>query len=237
MSETVFNHRSARAGPLKRLFNRIAYFFSYNLNKRRSTTISRAAGFRLQVPPTVFHPRLFLTSEFFATFIAGLDLKGRRVADVGTGSGVLALAAAKAGAAHVVAIDVNPHAAHATVENARGNGLEHGVTGMCSDLLSAIAARPLFDVILSNPPCFPGEPVDLADRSWHAGPDYRDIAALFEQACERLVPDGRMYVLLSSEAGLPALGALVERARLRARLVKERSTFLESMLMYELQKH
>jgi len=237
MVETAFNRHSTPAGPLRRLFHRTAHFFSYTLNKRRSTTISRAAGFRLRVPPTVFHPRLFLTSEFFAAFIAELDLKGRRVADVGTGSGVLALAAAKAGAANVVAIDINPHATQATVENARGNGLEHGVTGVCSDMLSAIAARPLFDVILSNPPCFPGEPLDLADRSWRAGPDYRDIASLFEQAHERLVPDGRIYVLLSSEAGLPALCALMERARLRARLVKERSIFVESMLMYELQKH
>jgi release factor glutamine methyltransferase len=104
-------------------------------------------------------------------------------------------------------------------------------------MLSAIAERPLFDVILSNPPCFSGDPADLADRSWRAGRDYRDIASLFEQAHERLVPDGRIYVLLSSEAGLPALGALIERARLRARLVKERSIFVESMLMYELQKH
>ena len=56
--------------------------------------------------------------------------------------------------------------------------------------MSGIAPRPLFDVIISSPPSFPGEPRDLADRAWHAGPEYRDIKALFEQARERLAPGG-----------------------------------------------
>jgi release factor glutamine methyltransferase len=180
--------------PLHNRFKRILYraihHFSYGLNNRRVTTISRAAGFRLIVPPTVFHPRYCLTGEFFAKFISQLDLTGKRVADLGTGTGILALAAAKAGAASVVAIDINPKAALAAAENARVNGLEPGVNAMCSNLFSAIAPRPLFDVILSNMPLLPVEPLDLIDRAWHAGPNYRDIAALYEQARERLAPGG-----------------------------------------------
>jgi methylase of polypeptide subunit release factors len=83
------------------------HFFSYHLIlNRRTTRTTFAAGFRLNVGPTVFHPRYFLTSEFFASVIDGLDLKGKRVADVGTGSGVLALASARAGAETVTAIDI-----------------------------------------------------------------------------------------------------------------------------------
>ena len=201
---------------------------------RRSTTVSRAAGFRLTVPPTVFHPRVFITSEFFAGFLAGLNLRGKDVAEVGTGSGILALAAAKAGANRVVATDINPNAAAAARHNAQANGFGSLVTTVCSNLLSAIAPQPLFDVIVSSPPSFPGEPRDLADRAWHAGPNYRDIAALFEQARERLKAGGCLYVLLSSDSDLNLLGALVDRAGFRARLVAERSIFIETFILYEL---
>ena len=104
--------------------------------------MTQVAGFRLTVRPTVFHPRYFLTSKFFANFLAGIDLKGKRVADVGTGSGILALAAARAGAANVIAIDINPSAAITAAENARANGLGTRVTAVASHLFSALAARP-----------------------------------------------------------------------------------------------
>jgi PAS domain S-box-containing protein len=73
-------------------------------------------------------------------------------------------------------------------------------------LLAALPPRSLFDVILSSPPKHAGEPRDLADRGWHAGPQYRDVAALFEQARERLKPNGCLYVMLSSDSDLELLG-------------------------------
>jgi release factor glutamine methyltransferase len=196
--------------------------------------VARVAGLRLMVPPTVFHPRYFLTSEFFAEFISDIDLVGKRVADVGTGSGILALAAARAGAASVVALDINPNAAMAAAQNANANGHARTLVALSSNLLSALSPRPLFDVILSSPPSFPGEPCDLADRAWHAGPDYRDIALLFIQARERLAFDGCMYVLFSSDSDLDLLGRLISRAGFAARLVAERSILIESLIVYEL---
>jgi release factor glutamine methyltransferase len=231
----ILGRPSAPHGPLRRLLRSTIHFLSYRFFlSRRTTTVARAAGFRLTVPPTVFHPRVFITSEFFAGFLQQLDLAGKQVAEVGTGSGILALAAARAGAARVVAIDINPNAARATAANARANGLGGRVAGVCSNLLSAIAPGPLFDVILSSPPSFPGEPRDLADRAWHAGPGYRDIAALFDQARERLKPGGCLYVLLSSDSDLNILGALIAQAGFRARLVAERSILFESFPLYEL---
>jgi len=210
--------------------------FSYHLIlKRRTTRVTRAAGFRLIVRPTVFHPRYFMTSEFFASFIGRLDLSGKRVADVGTGSGILALAAARAGAACVTAVDVNPSAALTAAENARANGHGDRFMPVCSNLLSALAPVALFDVIISSPPSFPGEPRDIADRAWHAGPNYRDVVPLFDQARARLAPGGRVYFLVSSDSDLDLFSALIVRARFQARLVAERSIFIESLIIYELE--
>jgi release factor glutamine methyltransferase len=58
----------------------------------------------------VFHPRYFISSECFAKFVDGLELRGKSVVDIGTGSGILAVAAARAGPANVTATDINPNA-------------------------------------------------------------------------------------------------------------------------------
>jgi release factor glutamine methyltransferase len=212
------------------------HLFSYHLilNRHRTRT-TRAAGFRLSVGPTVFHPRYFLTSEFFASVIDRLDLKGKRVADVGTGSGILALAAVRAGAESVAAIDINPNAVLTTAENARANRLEDRVYPLCSDLFAEVAPDQQFDVIISSPPSFPGEPRDIADHAWLAGPHYCKIAPLFEQARERLTVDGCVYILLSSDSDLDLFGALIAEAGFAARLVAERSIVIETLLIYELQ--
>jgi HemK-related putative methylase len=229
---------SSSASPARlatRLLDEVVHFFSYWLIlARRRTRTSHAAGLRLTVPPTVFHPRFFLTSEYFAAFIAGLDLAGKRVVDVGTGTGILALAAARSGAASVLAIDINPKATEAAAENASANGLASRVTAVCSDLFAGVAPHLRFDVILSNPPFFSGEPRDLADRAWNAGPGCRDIAQLFEQARARLAPGGVMYMILSSHADLKLFDALIEQAGFRSRIAARRSILIESMLIYEL---
>ncbi len=224
-------------GPFRRLLRGFIHFFSYHfILSRGKTRVTRAAGFRLTVRPTVFHPRYFISSECFAEFIGRLGLAGKRVADVGTGSGILALAAARAGAGHVIATDINPNAALNAEENARLNGLGSRVSGVCCNLLSALLeARPMFDVILSSPPKHAGEPRDLADRGWHAGPHYRDVAALFDQARERLKPGGQLYVMVSSDTDLAFFGRLIDQAGFRPRIAYEHSILIESFIIYELQ--
>jgi release factor glutamine methyltransferase len=219
----------------QRLFRGLVHYLTYRFVLTRRTTVeSYAAGFRFTVPPTVFHPSVFKTGEYFAEFIGGLDLKGRRVADVGTGSGILALAAARAGASQVIALDINPNAAWAANVNAGINGLGDRVAGVCSNLLSSLAPRPLFDVIVSNPPYFAGEPRDLADRAWHSGPSHRDIVELFVQARERLAPGGRMYALFSARADLAHLRALIQQAGFQLRLASERSIMIDTFVIYQL---
>ena len=69
------------------------------------------------------------------------------VLDVGTGSGILAIAAARLGAGRVVALDVDPVAVEAAAENVRRNGVERVVTVRAGSLE---AATERYRLIVAN---------------------------------------------------------------------------------------
>jgi ribosomal protein L11 methyltransferase len=74
--------------------------------------------------------------------------EGARVLDVGTGSGVLALAALRRGAAFALGLDLDPLAAPAARANAEANALAAGLRVLTGPL-AAVAAPP-FDLVLAN---------------------------------------------------------------------------------------
>jgi ribosomal protein L11 methyltransferase len=88
------------------------------------------------------HPTTALCLEW----LDGMDLNGLSVTDFGCGSGILAIAALKLGAAHAFAIDNDPQALIATRENAERNGV--------ADRLTVLSDRdplpPASDVLLAN---------------------------------------------------------------------------------------
>jgi release factor glutamine methyltransferase len=232
---TALDRRANPHGFVRRCLRAFIHFFSYHLIlKRRNAQVTQVGGFTLTVRPTVFHPRFFLSSQRFVSFLDGLDLRGKTVIDVGTGSGIIALAAARAGSERVIAADINPNAAICAAENARANGLGDRVHGVASNLLATFAPQPIFDIILSSPPKHAGEPRDLADRGWHAGPAYRDVANLFDQARERLKPGGKVYVMVSSDSDLDLFGMRIQQAGFQAKVAKEYSILIESFILYEL---
>jgi ribosomal protein L11 methyltransferase len=89
------------------------------------------------------------THETTALCLEWLDrhlAPGADVIDYGCGSGILAVAAARLGARHIQAVDIDPQALYATGENARKNGVAERITGLAPEQLPA---RPV-DCLLAN---------------------------------------------------------------------------------------
>jgi ribosomal protein L11 methyltransferase len=86
------------------------------------------------------HPTTKLVLAYLDRTVRG----GERVLDYGCGSGILAIAAAKLGAAHVDAVDVDPQAVETAAANARANGIALNAT-----LPDALPAAH-YDLVVSN---------------------------------------------------------------------------------------
>jgi predicted nicotinamide N-methyase len=84
------------------------------------------------------------------------EVAGRRVLDLCTGSGLVALAARRAGAAEVTGVDVDPVAGAAVAANAAANDLQ--VAFRCADLTAG--DLPDVDVLLAGDVCYDREMTD-----------------------------------------------------------------------------
>ena len=92
---------------------------------------------------TGLHPSTRLALRLLETS----PLHNARVLDVGTGSGILAIAAARLGARQVVATDIDPHAVEAARENARRNRVASIIQVIAGSLPEG---EPPFDVVVVN---------------------------------------------------------------------------------------
>jgi len=86
------------------------------------------------------------TTRLCLAALQQFDVRGSTVLDVGTGSGVLAIAARRLGAARVIAIDDDPDAVQSARENADANGTP--IDFRVADLRRIVLSR--FDLVLAN---------------------------------------------------------------------------------------
>lgn len=135
------------------------------------------------------HPTTALSLRFMEKYLEPHS----KVIDVGTGSGVLAIAAAKLGADHVLALDIDPMAVKIAQQNIAENGVGDKVEARYNDLLAGIKEKAHF--IVAN---------IVADV----------ILALTPQAEERLYPGGYYVVSGIIQERWPEVQEALERAGL-----------------------
>jgi HemK-related putative methylase len=185
-----------RPGRLRILAGRLLSLGYTVTGKRRydDYRLERVLDMRIMVIPGVANPKLLRTGAFFASRIdARLIGAGASVLDMGTGSGVCALFAARH-ARRVVAVDISAAAVRCARLNAVLNQLENRIDIRHGDLFTPLAdAR--FDLVLFNPPFLLGVPKDDRDAAWRSSDAARRFAAGLG---DHLEPGGAALLLLSS---------------------------------------
>lgn len=147
-----------------------------------------------------------------------------RVLDVFAGSGVLAITAARAGAADVWAVEVSRRAVFCVALNARLNGVEVSVRR--GSMLEPVRGES-FDTIVANPPYVPtideGVEPRGSSRAWEGGRDGRALLDPFlAQAPRHVRPGGRILVVHSSLSGIDRTLELLGGAGLEAQVAARR---------------
>ena len=166
----------------------------------------RYQDLELTVQPGVFHPGMYFSSKYLAEHVLRLDLAGKRVLEIGTGSGFLSMLAARGGA-EVVATDISPLAVANARANAEANGVEMVVVE--SDLFAGLKGER-FDVVLVNPPYYPGTPQTDEEHAWYCGPEWEYFQRLFEGLGEWLVADARVLMVVSEDVAVGEIRRIAE---------------------------
>jgi len=162
------------------------------------------AGLEFELDERVIVPRSPFAELILARFQPWVDpARVRRILDIGTGSGCIAIACAKAFPdATVDAVDISPHALEVARRNVAKHGVGDRVQLLQGDVFAPVSGRR-YDLIVANPPyvsddemqALPQEYRHEPDLALRAGSDGLDVVRrILAGADEHLAPQGVLFV-------------------------------------------
>ena len=134
--------------PIAPIVRKIAKIYT---SKERNFSFK---SIKVIVKPGVFHPGLFISTKILLNFIEGLNLVQKTFLELGAGSGIISILAAKKGA-KVYATDISSIAIENIKLNAEKNGVDIAV--IRSDLFQNLSDLKS-DYIIINPPYYKKDP-------------------------------------------------------------------------------
>lgn len=166
----------------------------------------------------------FLLAEQLSTYV-----KGKKVLDMCTGSGILAKKAKELGAKEVIAVDIN--------RECKKELDKSSIQFICSNLfVSSKLKGKKFDLILCNPPYLPEDAREdkesqLATTGGKRGDEF--LIKFLNQAPRHLNKGGIVLFLCSSLTPLNKIKLLLKKQKAKVKLIAEKSFFMEKLFVFE----
>lgn len=182
------------------------------------------------VHPEVFPPHLTISTKILLDFIEPLELQNKNFLELGCGSGIISILAAKKGA-NVVATDINKTALKYLEKNSENNQAK--LTILYSDLFENLNNQT-FDYIIINPPYYPKSPKNIKENAWFCGEDFEYFAELFTQL-EKLKKNHReIFMILSEDCDIDKIKEIASKNNFVFHMVLEKKVMQEYNIIYKI---
>jgi release factor glutamine methyltransferase len=189
-------------------------------------------GIRLEVPPDVFHPGFFYSTQLLNRYLDRLPVKEKTFLELGAGSGFISFNAATRGAI-VTASDINSVA----IEYLKKNSVENKITIdiIHSDLFANVPMMP-FDIIAINPPYYKKTPLTLLDHAWFCGEQGEYFARLFAQITDFMHLNTETIMVLCEGCDVEMIRAFARENGFILKLMLVKQSMLEKNFIYKIEK-
>lgn len=182
----------------------------------------------VKVHPDVFPPHLTISTKILLDFLSEKELENKSFLELGCGSGIISLFAAKKGA-KVTATDINTTALEFLTDNAQKNNLNLEIIE--SNLFHSLPNRT-FDCIIINPPYYPKNPKNIKEQAWFCGEHFEYFEALFPQLKNHLIPSNETFMILSEDCELEKIKAIASKSDIAFTLVLEKKVVGEKNYIF-----
>jgi release factor glutamine methyltransferase len=187
-------------------------------------------GILLNVPSQVFHPGFFHSTKLLLSYISRQSLLGRSFLELGAGSGLISIFAAKRGA-KVTATDINPLAVECLQSNMVQNGVRFRV--IHSDLFDSIPSMK-FDFVAINPPYYKNKVQSEADYAWFCGENGEYFQRLFSSLRKYIHSNSKVLLILCDACDLSMIHRMAEAEDLVLDCVYTKNTVLEKNFIFNI---
>jgi len=190
----------------------------------------RYGNMRLEIPPQVFHPGFFFSTRLLLRYISALSLQGQRFLELGAGSGLISIHAARKGAI-VTATDINPVAVEFLHRNCDQNNVTPEI--ILSDLFANIPEQS-FDIIAINPPYYKKQPQTMADHAWYCGENGEYFEQLFTKLEKYIHKNSTVLMVLSEECDTKMISEIAFRHRFYMQKKITKKSIWEYLYIYQI---